>query len=106
MQSKSSVHEVAQVLMNTGDFASVRPSLGAWTVYGLGTENQNLPALVALSANGSVGGSDRPWGNAFLPPWCGGTGIPIRDMTVSKMIENVRSGTTSLREQRRQLRRL
>jgi hypothetical protein len=103
MISKSSVHEVAQVLMNTGDFAAVRPSLGAWTVYGLGTENQNLPALVALSSKGSVGGGDRPWGNAFLPPWCGGTGIPTTDMTLSKMIEHVRSGTTSLREQRRQL---
>ena len=103
MQSKSSVHEVAQVLMNTGDFASVRPSLGAWSVYGLGTVNQNLPALIALSANGSVGGGDRPWGNAFLPAWCGGTGIPTKDMTLSKMIENVRSGSTSLREQRRQL---
>ncbi len=103
MISKSSVHEVAQVLMNTGDFAAVRPSLGAWTVYGLGTENQNLPALVALSAKGSVGGGDRPWGNAFLPPWCGGTGIPTTDMTLAKMIEHVRSGTTSLREQRRQL---
>jgi hypothetical protein len=97
------VHEVAQVLMNTGDFAAVRPSLGAWTVYGLGTENQNHPALVALSSKGSVGGGDRPWGNAFLPPWCGGTGIPTTDMTLAKMIEHVRSGTTSLREQRRQL---
>jgi hypothetical protein len=103
MRSKSSVHEVAQVLMNTGDFASVRPSLGAWTVYGLGTENESLPALVSLSAGGTAAGGDRQWGNAFLPVWCGGTGIPTRDMSVAKMIEHVRSGTTSLREQRRQI---
>jgi hypothetical protein len=103
MQTSSSVHELAQMRMNTGDFASVRPSVGAWAVYGLGCENANLPAFVALSQNGSAPGGDRQWGNAFLPAWASGTGIPTQDFAVTKMIEHVRSGSMSLREQRRQL---
>jgi len=103
MHTKTSVHEPAQLVMNTGEFASVRPSVGSWTVYGLGSENQNLPGFVALSPNGTTASGDKQWGNAFLPAWCGGTGIPTQDPTLSKMIENIRSGTTSLREQRRQL---
>jgi hypothetical protein len=103
MHTKTSVHEPAQLIMNTGDFASVRPSLGAWAVYGLGTENQNLPGFVALSPGGTTASGDKQWSNAFLPSWCGGTGIPTKDPAVSRMIENIRSGTTSLREQRRQL---
>ncbi|MEI6239912.1 MAG: DUF1501 domain-containing protein [Planctomycetia bacterium] len=104
MQTKSPVHEAASLLMHTGDFSSVRPSVGAWTVYGLGTENENLPALVGLTANGSSeGAGDRPWGNAFLPAWCNGTGVPTGEMSVTRMIENLRSGSMSLREQRRQI---
>jgi hypothetical protein len=103
MHTKTSVHEPAQLIMNTGEFASVRPSMGAWTVYGLGSENQNLPGFVALSPGGTTASGDKQWSNAFLPAWCGGTGIPTKDPAVSKMLENIRSGTTSLREQRRQL---
>jgi hypothetical protein len=47
MQTSSSVHELVQVRMNTSDFVSARPSVGAWAVYGLGTENANLPAFLA-----------------------------------------------------------
>jgi hypothetical protein len=103
MHTKTSVHEPAQLIMNTGEFASVRPSVGAWTVYGLGSGNQNLPGFVALSPNGTTASGDKQWSNAFLPAWCGGTGIPTKDPLVTKMIEHIRSGTTSLREQRRQL---
>ena len=103
MHTKTSVHEPAQLVMNTGEFASVRPSVGSWTVYGLGTENQNLPGFVSLSPNGTTSSGDKQWGNAFLPAHCGGTGIPTKDPSVTKMIEHIRSGTTSLREQRRQL---
>ncbi len=103
MHTKTSVHEPAQLIMNTGEFASVRPSVGAWTVYGLGSENQNLPGFVALSLSGTAAVGDKQWGNAFLPAWCCGTGIPTKDPTITKMIEHIRSGTTSLREQRRQL---
>jgi len=103
MSTTTSVHEPAQLMMNTGAFASVRPSLGAWSVYGLGSENRNLPGFVSLSPNGTTSSGDKQWTGAFLPAWCQGTAIPTRDPQVVKMIEHVRSGTTSLREQRRQL---
>ncbi len=103
LRTTTSVHEPAQMIMHTGEFASIRPSIGAWTVYGLGSENQNLPGYVALSPSGTTSSGDKQWGNAFLPAWCGGTAIPTKDPAVTRMIENIRSGTTSLREQRRQL---
>ena len=102
MRSNSSVHGPAANFMTTGDAFNLRPSLGAWTVYGLGAENQNIPAFVNLTERGPEG-SDRGYGNAFLPSWCAGTCIPTKDMTVAKMIENIRSSSTSLREQRRQI---
>jgi hypothetical protein len=102
MRSNSSVHGPAANFMTTGDAFNLRPSLGAWTVYGLGSENQNIPAFVHLSEKGPYG-SDRGYCNAFLPSWSAGTCIPTKDMTLSKMIENIRSSGMSLREQRRQM---
>lgn len=45
-------HELATVFMNTGNLRLVRPSLGSWVVYGLGSENQNLPAFISLRSGG------------------------------------------------------
>jgi hypothetical protein len=103
MHTKTSVHEPAQLIMTTGEFASVRPSMGSWVLYGLGSENQNLPGFVALSPNGSTASGGKQWNNAFLPAWCSGTGIPTKNAELARMIEHIRSDTTSLREQRRQL---
>ena len=101
MRSNSSVHGPAANFMTTGDAFNLRPSLGAWAVYGLGSENQNMPAFVNLSERGPQ--VDRAYGNAFLPSWCAGTCIPTKDMTLGKMVENIRSSGMSLREQRRQI---
>ena len=54
--------------MNTGSILGGRPSLGAWLSYGLGTENQNLPAFTVLcDNNGQVIGGPRNWGPGFMP---------------------------------------
>jgi hypothetical protein len=54
--------------MNTGSILGGRPSLGAWVSYGLGTENQNLPAFTVLCDNsGQVIGGPRNWGPGFMP---------------------------------------
>ncbi|MEM9659880.1 MAG: DUF1501 domain-containing protein, partial [Planctomycetota bacterium] len=45
-------HEPSLLLMNCGDARQIRPSLGSWTCYGLGSENQNLPAFVAMCPGG------------------------------------------------------
>ncbi|MCB1090878.1 MAG: DUF1501 domain-containing protein [Verrucomicrobiae bacterium] len=103
MHTKSSVHEPAQLMTNTGELTVVRPSVGSWLVYGLGTENQNLPAFVALHPNGTTSSGDKHWSNAFLPTWTRGTAIATKNPSVEKLIEHLRSGSTSIREQRRQL---
>src|SRR2546427_826390 len=54
--------------MNTGSILGGRPSVGAWVSYGLGTENQNLPAFTVLcDNNGQVIGGPRNWGPGFMP---------------------------------------
>lgn len=60
--------------MNTGSILAGRPSLGAWVLYGLGTENQNLPGFVVMTDTaGEVAGGARNWGTAFMPATYQGT---------------------------------
>jgi hypothetical protein len=59
--------------MNTGSILAGRPSLGSWVVYGLGSENQNLPGFVVLTDTGEVTGGPRNWGTGFMPPTYQGT---------------------------------
>lgn len=59
-------HPECFVQLHTGNFQFVRPSLGAWVLYGLGTENQNLPGFVTLCPPARVGGAQN-YGSAFLP---------------------------------------
>ena len=61
--------------MNTGSILAGRPSLGSWVSYGLGTENQNLPAFVVLQDNvgATVAGGPRNWGAGFMPAVYQGT---------------------------------
>lgn len=67
-------HAQAFVQMHTGSFQFVRPSLGAWTLYGLGTENENLPGFITLNPPADNGGAQN-YGSAFLPAICQGTKI-------------------------------
>ncbi len=61
-------HAPGQILMSTGSEQFGKPSLGAWTLYGLGSESQNLPGFVVFStgAKGPSGGNSN-WGSGFLP---------------------------------------
>ncbi len=61
-------HAPGQLLMNTGSQIFGRPSIGAWSIYGLGSESQDLPAFVVFStgSKGPSGGSSC-WGSGFLP---------------------------------------
>jgi len=67
-------HSQAFAQMHTGSFQFVRPSVGAWTLYGLGTENQNLPGFVTINPPSDNGGA-RNYGSGFLPAICQGTRI-------------------------------
>ena len=54
-------HEVATVFMNTGSTRQSRPSLGSWVLYGLGTENQNMPGYISLRPGGPPPGGSANW---------------------------------------------
>ncbi|WP_438481467.1 DUF1501 domain-containing protein [Oleiharenicola lentus] len=96
-------HEVATVFMNTGSVRVTKPSLGAWTVYGLGTENQNLPGFISLRAGGLPSGGVSNYGAAFLPGVYQGSSINTQAQNVQQMIQNIRNSYVSQTEQRRQL---
>ena len=61
-------HAPAELLLYTGSARSGRPSMGAWTTYGLGTENENLPGFVVLISSGvQPNGGKNSYGSGFLP---------------------------------------
>lgn len=72
MQTDLPNHSQAFMQMHTGSFQFVRPSVGAWLLYGLGTENSNLPGFVTLNPPTDNGGA-RNYGSGFLPVACQGT---------------------------------
>jgi len=67
-------HPQAMVQLHTGNFQFVRPSMGAWVLYGLGTENQDLPGFITINPLARLGGAQN-YGSAFLPAVYQGTGI-------------------------------
>src|SRR5262245_6260231 len=76
MRALSNNHNPAILQMMTGVIQPGRPSLGSWTVYGLGTENQNLPAFVVLldKTGGPLGGAQL-WSSGFIPASYQGTSL-------------------------------
>ena len=96
-------HEVATVFMNTGSLRLARPSLGSWVLYGLGTENQNMPGYISLRPGGAPPGGTANWQSAFLPGVYQGMSINTQVPSVDRLIENIRSQYTVLGEQRREL---
>ncbi len=96
-------HEVATVFMNTGSLRIIKPSMGSWVVYGLGTVNQNLPGFIALRNGGLPSGGAANYGAAFLPGVYQGTSINMQAASVQQMIQNIRNQYVLRPEQRRQI---
>jgi hypothetical protein len=69
-------HAPAQLFFNTGFGQPGRPSLGAWALYGLGAETENLPAYVVMTNGGGLSGGAALWSSGFLPTIY--TGTPFR----------------------------
>jgi len=103
MQADVPNHQPSVLLMNCGDARLIRPSLGSWVVYGLGTENQNLPGFVAMSPGGFPDAGPQNWRSAFLPGAYQGTYVDTRSTQIEKLVENVRNARISTAEQGRQL---
>ncbi len=87
-------HAQAFGQMHTGSFQFARPSLGAWTLYGLGTENENLPGFITLNPPADNGGAQN-YGSAFLPAICQGTkigGSQLPDLYAALLKKDVAPG--------------
>ncbi len=76
MNTAVPAHAQATVMMHTGSFQFVRPSMGAWTLYGLGTVNQNLPGFITLNPPSGNGGAQN-YGAGFLPAVYQGTRVGL-----------------------------
>ena len=96
-------HEPSLMLMNCGDSRLVRPSMGAWVTYGLGSENQNLPGFVALCPGGYPIKATENWRSAFLPAAFQATSIDPTGRTADALIENLRHPVSGRDAQRRAL---
>jgi hypothetical protein len=96
-------HEPSLMLMNCGDARQIRPSLGSWTLYGLGTENQNLPGFIVMCPGGYPISESQNWQNAFLPGVYQGTYIDSKHEDIEKLIANIRNRSVTSEAQRAQL---
>ncbi len=95
-------HEPSLMLMNCGESLQVRPSMGSWLTYGLGTENQNLPGFIAMCPGYPIQESQN-WQCGFLPGSFQGTYVDTRKTKVEDLIAHIRNPRLSLEQQRRQL---
>lgn len=103
MRTDLPAHPQAYLMMHTGNSQFVRPSLGAWTLYGLGTENENLPGFLAIKPLTRNGGPQN-YGSAFLPAVYQGTRIGIDTQPIADAeIGNIKNHRLDLNKQRRQL---
>jgi hypothetical protein len=96
-------HEPSLMLMNTGESRLVRPSMGSWLTYGLGSENQNLPAFVAMCPGGYPIKESQNWQNGFLPGKYQATYIDSSGRQVEQLIDHIRSHAVTSEDQRQQL---
>jgi Protein of unknown function (DUF1501) len=96
-------HGGALLKLHTGSDQFVRPSMGAWISYGLGTENQNLPAFITICPTLAHGGLNN-WGSAFLPAYCQGTPIGNASQSAkTAIVKHIRNERLDADTQRQQL---
>ena len=96
-------HEPSLMLMNCGESRQIRPSLGSWALYGLGTENQNLPGFISMCPGGYPIQETQNWQSGFLPGVLAGTYVDPSNTDIEKLVENIRNDYTLPEEQRAQL---
>ncbi len=85
LHTEGSAHGEALLRLHTGQANLVRPSVGAWVSYGLGCENENLPAFITISPPRGHGGVQN-YGSAFLPSMHQGTAIGSAEIPISKAV--------------------
>jgi len=96
-------HEPSLMLMNCGESRLIRPSLGSWVTYGLGTDNQNLPGFIAMCPHGYPIQDTQNWQSGFLPGIFQGTYVDPSSTDIQKLIANIKNNYVTQPEQRAQL---
>lgn len=96
-------HEPSLMLMNCGEARLVRPSMGSWITYALGSENQNLPGFIAMCPHGYPIQETQNWQAGFLPGAYQGAYIDPGQTDMQKLIEHIRNYSVTPEEQRAQL---
>jgi hypothetical protein len=98
MNADNPQHAPAELQLHTGTLTDVRPSMGAWISYGLGTENSNLPSFITIHPMADV----RYYGSAFLPAAHQGTKLTVPLNDKMSPIENLRdaSGNAAVQRER------
>jgi len=99
MYTDVAVHPQATIQLHTGNFRFVRPSMGAWTLYGLGTENKDLPGFLTINPSGGA----QSYGSAFLPASYQGTRLDGVGTKRGNQIANIENPKLSAQLQRKQL---
>ena len=94
MHTEGVAHGPSTLFMHTGATNLVRPSMGSWISYGLGTENQNLPAFITISPSASKGGP-RNYSNAFLPSIHQGTALGRAGNISGAKLKNIENSMLS-----------
>lgn len=96
-------HGGASLKLHTGSDTFVRPSMGSWVVYGLGSENRNLPSFITICPTLAHGGVNN-WGSAFLPQRCQGTPMGTASTpSVNARVNHIAHPTLKPDVQRQQL---
>jgi hypothetical protein len=102
MHTDNENHPQALEQLHTGSFQFVRPSMGAWTVYGLGTENQDLPGFISINPLTALGGA-RYYSSGFLPAACSATMLGNASLAPKELklgdLTNPRTTTATQRAQ-------
>jgi hypothetical protein len=98
MNADNPQHASATNQFHTGSFTEVRPSMGSWISYGLGTENQNLPSFITIHPN-----SVRTYGSAFLPAMHQGTALTVPLNNHTSPIDNLKTLSVTDSVQRKRI---
>ncbi|MFN9979092.1 MAG: DUF1501 domain-containing protein, partial [bacterium] len=98
MNADNPQHASATNQFHTGSFTEVRPSMGSWISYGLGTENQNLPSFMTIHPGGV-----RTYGSSFLPAIHQGTALTVPLDNKTSPIDNLKSVSATDAVQRKRM---
>jgi len=103
VQTDLPAHPEAYLMLHTGSSQFIRPSLGAWALYGLGTEGEDLPGFIAIKPTSRNGGAQN-YGSAFLPAACQAARIGNEGMSIAQArVGNIRNPHLDTAAQRQQL---